>query len=132
MLRLGIAGMRGSMVIRPRPCMRSSTSLLSSTPHPTPPTKKKLTLYPQRTKNNGEKHLPRISKLETCNEGACPATLHLAHTQHLGGEEADQVIEQEYPQAVGDDEPALHQVDPQKEHQHRHEETHPSPGRVDH
>ena len=34
MLRPGIVGMRGSMVIKLRPCMRSSTSLLSSTPPP--------------------------------------------------------------------------------------------------
>ena len=36
MLRPGIVGKRGSMVIRLRPCLRSSTSLLSSTP-PLPP-----------------------------------------------------------------------------------------------
>ena len=36
MLRPGDVGMRGSMVIRLRPCVRSSTSLLSSTPPPLP------------------------------------------------------------------------------------------------
>ena len=34
MLRPDIVGMQGSVAIRPRPCMRSSTSLLSSTPSP--------------------------------------------------------------------------------------------------
>ena len=57
--------------------------------------------------------------------------MHPART-HLGGDEADQVIQQEYPQAVRDDVPALHQVDPEEEQQHRQEETHPSPSRVDH
>ena len=33
-LRPGIVGIQGSMIIRPRPCMRSSTSLLSCTPPP--------------------------------------------------------------------------------------------------
>ena len=37
MPRPGIVGMRGSMAIRLRPCMRSSISLLSSTPPPFPP-----------------------------------------------------------------------------------------------
>ena len=36
MLRPGVEGIRGSMVIRLRPCMRSNTSLLSSTPPPPP------------------------------------------------------------------------------------------------
>ena len=51
MLRPDIVGMRGSMVIRPRLCMRPSTYPLSSTPPPpTPPPleQKTGTLSPQR------------------------------------------------------------------------------------
>lgn len=53
-----------------------------------------------------------------------------AMLSHLGRQKTDNVVEKENTQAVRDNEPALHMVDPQQKKKQGNEEAYPSPSRM--